>query len=72
MVKGEPYSADGEVPALVSECARVIDSPFFSVDVVLRSDGVLRIVELGDGQVSDLKEWAVERFVCVLGKARLV
>jgi len=70
VVKGEPYSADGEVPALVSECARLIDSPFFSVDVVLRSDGVLRIVELGDGQVSDRKEWSVEGFVWVLGKVR--
>lgn len=72
VVNGQAYGADGGVPALVSECSRMIDSPFFSVDVVLRSDGVLRIVELGDGQVSDRKEWAAERFVSVLGKAGLV
>lgn len=68
VVHGQAYAASGEVPELVSECARLIDSPFFSVDVVLRSDGVLRLVELGDGQVSDRKEWGVERFAWVLGK----
>jgi hypothetical protein len=37
-------------------------SPFFSVDVALREDGVARIVEIGDGQVSDLVGWSPERF----------
>ena len=35
-------------------CARRINSPFFSVDVADRVDGVPRVVEIGDGQVSDL------------------
>lgn len=60
---GQAYGADGEVPELVSECAQSIDSPFFSIDVARREDGVLRVVELGDGQVSDRKEWPAQTFV---------
>ncbi|MEG4579430.1 ATP-grasp domain-containing protein [Microcoleus vaginatus DQ-U2] len=32
----------------------LIHSKFFSVDAVERQDGVKRIVEIGDGKVSDL------------------
>ncbi|MEH6349097.1 MULTISPECIES: ATP-grasp domain-containing protein [unclassified Pseudomonas] len=66
---GQTYGGTDEIPELVTECARLIDSPFFSVDVVLRSDGVLRVVELGDGQVSDRKEWPAERFAWMLSRA---
>lgn len=69
VLKGQPHAATGEVPNIVNDCAQIIASPFFSVDVVLRSDGVLRIVELGDGQVSDRKEWEPERFAQILGTA---
>ncbi|MHA6194841.1 ATP-grasp domain-containing protein [Pseudomonas wadenswilerensis] len=70
VLQGQAHASEGEVPELVSECARVIDSPFFSVDVVLRSDGVLRLVELGDGQVSDRKEWSAQRFAWLLSQAK--
>ena len=50
-------------PEIVQECAKRISSPFFSVDAVDRSDGVQRIVEIGDGQVSDLVGWTADRFV---------
>lgn len=30
-----------------------LDLPFVTVDLALRIDGVWRVVELGDGQVSD-------------------
>lgn len=66
--QGRAYGADGVVPALVETCAQRIDSPFFSVDVVQRADGVLRIVELGDGQVSDGKEWPAEGFAQMLSQ----
>lgn len=66
VLHGQAYGVTSEVPELVTECARLIDSPFFSVDVVFRSDGVLRVVELGDGQVSDRKEWPAERFAWML------
>ena len=60
-----PYSASGIIPSIVSECAHRIHSRFFSVDVVQRSDGVLRIVEVGDGQVSDLVGWTPEQFASI-------
>jgi len=58
-----PYSPSGAIPSIVSECARRIQSRFFSVDVIRRADGVLRIVEIGDGQVSDIVGWTPEEFV---------
>jgi len=61
--KGKAYSVSGEVPDLVSLAAKAIKSPFFSVDTVQRQDGSLRIVELGDGQVSDRKNWSPEQFL---------
>jgi hypothetical protein len=38
------------------------------VDVVQRADGQLRIVEIGDGQVSDLVGWTPERFASILAQ----
>jgi ATP-grasp domain, R2K clade family 3 len=60
-----PYAAEpgATIPEPVTYCAEAIASPFFSVDVARRADGVERIVEIGDGQVSDLVGWFVERFV---------
>ena len=60
-----PYAAEpgAAIPEPVTYCAGAISSPFFSVDVARRSDGIERIVEIGDGQVSDLVGWSVERFV---------
>jgi len=40
----------------------------FAVDVARRADGVERIVEVGDGQVSDLVGWSVGRFVEIWGE----
>jgi hypothetical protein len=53
---------DALVPDVVDLSAPRINSEFFSVDVARRADGVLRIVEIGDGQVSDLVGWTPERF----------
>ena len=60
------FSSTDDVPAVVAACASLIPSPFFSVDTALRTDGVLRIIEIGDGQVSDRKEWPAEKLVDVL------
>src|SRR5260370_36421516 len=57
VIEGKPHADSGSVPDLVLECARRISSPFFSVDVALRVDEVLRVVAIGDGQVSDLVCW---------------
>ncbi len=61
---GTPYAADPTetIPEPVIFCAGVIPSPFFSVDVARRADDVNRIVEIGDGQVSDLVGWSTKRF----------
>lgn len=66
---GRAIAAEGEPPALVHELASRIESPFFSVDVARTREGALRLVELGDGQVSDRKEWPAARFVAMLHAA---
>ena len=38
-----------------------IDSKFFSVDIIERKDGHKRVVEIGDGQVSGLVGWTIDR-----------
>jgi hypothetical protein len=64
VIQGRAYAADpaGPIPHIVAACAERIPSPFFSVDVVRRRDGVERVVEVGDGQVSDLVGWSAEAF----------
>ena len=60
------FAADGgAVPQLVSITAERIPSPFFSVDVIEREGGVRRIVEVGDGQVSDLTGWSATAFAAM-------
>jgi ATP-grasp domain, R2K clade family 3 len=66
VVKGIAYSATGEIPELVKKIAGIVDAPFYSVDVVENSAGGLRLVELGDGQVSDKKTWSISKFVDVI------
>lgn len=65
VLRGVPYaaSADEPIPEIVQTCAERIPSKFFSVDVAQRRDGVLHVVEIGDGQVSDLVGWSIEAFV---------
>lgn len=64
VINGRAFAAnsDEKIPSIVEECAKRINSKFFSVDVVERRDGVKRIMEIGDGQVSDLVGWTTERF----------
>jgi hypothetical protein len=45
------------------ECANRIEGKFFSIDNINRRDGVQRVVEIGDGQVSDLVGRSTVRFV---------
>jgi hypothetical protein len=64
VIRGKAFAASlgEEIPNIVEECALRIQSKFFSVDAIDREDGVKRIVEIGDGQVSDLVGWSAERF----------
>jgi hypothetical protein len=66
VVDGVPHASSGDVPPIVQECARRRQSRFYSVDVVQRADGELRIVEVGDGQVSDLVGWEAGKFATML------
>ncbi len=63
VIDGRAYSRTDTVPDMVSHLALMIESPFFSIDVVLTHDGTHRLIELGDGQVSDRKLWPADRFV---------
>jgi hypothetical protein len=66
VLDGKPFAAGGgQVPEIVNQVVRLLPLRFFSVDVVSRSDGVLRIVEIGDGQVSDLVGWSAEEFAAM-------
>lgn len=59
----QAYSRDGNLPSLVTQIADKIDSPFFSVDTCFDTQGKLWLIEIGDGQVSDIKKWQVTEFV---------
>jgi hypothetical protein len=71
VLHGKPFAPDGGVvPDLVWQIVHRIPSAFFSVDVICRNDGVLRIVEIGDGQVSDLVGWSAAEFASLWEMAR--
>ncbi|QOV88591.1 ATP-grasp domain-containing protein [Humisphaera borealis] len=66
VLNGRPFSPDGQpAPDLIHQVASRISSPYFSVDVIRRDDGVLRVVEVGDGQVSDLVGWTASAFAAI-------
>jgi ATP-grasp domain, R2K clade family 3 len=70
VLRGVGYAeSGGSVPNVVRVCAERVPTPFFSVDVVRRRDGVLRVVEVGDGQVSDLVGWSAGAFATLWGSA---
>lgn len=63
VLDGHVFAPDDQpVPPFVSAIATRIPNRFFSIDVIQRRDGAWRVVELGDGQVSDLVGWSVSRF----------
>jgi hypothetical protein len=68
VIDGNPYAETGTVPDIVFECAKRLTSRFYSVDVVQCADGHERIVEIGDGQVSDLVGWTPSRFAEILAR----
>lgn len=64
VLNNKPYAPDDEeIPEIVRRCAERVHLPFYSLDIIQRRDGVWRVVEIGDGQVSDLVGWSVNRFV---------
>jgi hypothetical protein len=67
VIAGRAFAPDAteSIPPPVLFAAGCIESPFFSVDVARREDSTLRIVEIGDGQVSDLVGWTPSRFAAL-------
>jgi len=59
---GRDIAFDTRVMRLLDAVKNRIASPFWSVDIAYRADGEFRIVEIGDGQVSDLVGWSPQRF----------
>ncbi|WP_241165646.1 ATP-grasp domain-containing protein [Serratia marcescens] len=69
-LNGQVFSADGEIPDIVHQIASRIKTPFYSIDIAKNANGELRLIEIGDGQVSDTKEWSVADLVtafCIAG-----
>ncbi len=64
VINGKPFAANEteNIPKIVEKCANRIESKFFSIDIIDRRDGVQRVVEIGDGQVSGLVGWSTARF----------
>ncbi|AHJ99837.1 ATP-grasp domain-containing protein [Hymenobacter swuensis] len=64
VVAGEAYGANGTMlpPSLQPAVEALQPRLFYSLDVVLTQAGTPVIVEVGDGQVSDLKEWMLPDF----------
>jgi hypothetical protein len=65
---GVAYAASGSPPPIVNECAKRLKGRFYSVDIIQRTDGQARVVEVGDGQVSDLVGWTPEAFARILAE----
>ena len=68
ILDGVPHASTGDVPPIVRECVKRLGSRFYSVDVIQRTDDQFRIVEVGDGQVSDLVGWTPEAFARILAE----
>lgn len=65
-LRGKVFASSEFIPSMVKEIASRISSPFFSIDMAMTRDGALRLIELGDGQVSDRKHWSADHFVKML------
>lgn len=63
VLNGNAFASDGQVPAIVHDVASRIQCPFFSVDIAINRAGEPRLIEVGDGQVSDSKEWSTASFI---------
>jgi hypothetical protein len=59
---GQNAAFDTRAMRILEAIKDLIPSPFWSVDIAQRTDGEFRIVEIGDGQVSDLVGWTPGRF----------
>ena len=66
-VKGKVFSRDDNIPEIVKNIAsKMKNMSFISIDIAKDLQGKEWLVEIGDGQVSDLKKWDVKKFAPVI------
>lgn len=68
-IKGIAFSSspDEAIPDKVKEIANILkERTFISIDMCMDKEGNEWLIEIGDGQVSDLKEWKPEIFINVI------
>lgn len=70
--QGEVYGAEGFVPKIVELVANRVDCPFYSVDIARNIRGDYRLIEIGDGQVSDLKDWPIDKFLMIFNSSTTI
>ena len=65
VLNGKVHSPNEKQHDILKNINKIHTQPFFSVDVILDENGKEWIVEIGDGQVSDLKgkHWKTEDFI---------
>jgi hypothetical protein len=69
VLHGRAHAPAGQaIPHIVQIVAERVDHPFFSVDVATTDRGEMRVVEIGDGQVSDLVGWSIAEFAQIWPK----
>lgn len=66
IVHGRPFSKNDHIPDIIRQVAEIIDAPFYTADIIENTAGEYRLVELGDGQVSDKKDWPLSKFLDVI------
>lgn len=59
---GKAFAREGQVPDIVNNIVQIHNAPFYSVDIAKLKTGADILIEVGDGQVSDIKKWDVEKF----------
>ena len=70
-VHGQVFGAAGtEFPAELWPAVAALQSrPFYTIDVARTTDGQPLVIEVGDGQVSDVKEWRVPELYATVIRA---
>lgn len=68
-IRGELQSPSGYGSAMAEKVASIFsDMPFISIDIIKDTEGQEWLVEIGDGQVSDMKMWKPAQFAEMLTK----
>ena len=63
------YTDDKDIPDIIYSIKEKIASPFYTIDIAKRIDGVDRLIEIGDGQVSDRKNLSMITFIQMIREA---